>query len=53
MANAPSRQKEKRKQQSLGDVQVIDLCSSDDDNQAKVSVTAEPCTVYALAFLET
>ncbi|KAJ8587300.1 hypothetical protein M405DRAFT_313660 [Rhizopogon salebrosus TDB-379] len=37
MANVPSRQKEKRKQQCLEEegVEVIDLCSSDDDTQAK------------------
>lgn len=55
MANAPSRQKEKRKQRSSEEegMLVIDLCSSDDDTQAKVSPTAEPCTVYALVFSET
>jgi hypothetical protein len=51
MANVPSRQKEKRKQQYLKEegVEVIDLCSSDDDTQAKVSFIPKPsCTVYVL-----
>lgn len=41
VVNTPSRQKDKRKQQSWEDegMQVIDLCSSDDDIQAKVSST--------------
>ena len=57
MANTPSRQKEKRKQQSWeeGGVEVIDLCSSsdDDDSLAKVSSTPKPCTIYALLSPET